>query len=148
MKYDFGRGTYIGMNYTHLSFEAIMGSEALIPGKRYTKFYWYEPGRLGTLTANVRLNRYLNLNAYLLYRGGWVRSQLPSETRDDPGDYVLVNAGLVAKNFLKELKGLEVRGSVLNLFNKKYTSPAGPGELPDDVPMPGINFFVELRYAF
>ena len=83
-----------------------------------------------------------------IYRGGWVRAPNPLETRDDPGDYMLVNAGLVAKNFLKELKGLEVRGSVLNLFNKDYTSPTSLSELPDDIPMPGINFFLELRYTF
>ena len=42
------------------------------------------PERFGTLTGNVRLNKYLNLNAYLLYRGGWVRN--PNDTRDDPGE--------------------------------------------------------------
>jgi len=92
------------------------------------------------------LNKYLNLNAYLLYRGGWVRN--PNDTRDDPGDYMIANATLIAKNFLRELKGLEVRGSVYNLFNKDYTSPTGPGELPGDLPMPGINFMLELRYTF
>jgi outer membrane receptor protein involved in Fe transport len=146
MKYDFGRGTYLAMNYTQLSGEVIMGPEALFPGKRFTDFHWYEPKRLGTLMANVRLNRYLNLNTYLLYKGGWHRPL--TDPRDDPGDYVLLNAGLIAKNFLKELKGLEVRGMVYNLFNKDYTSPSGPDELPDNVPMPGINFFLELRYTF
>ena len=107
---------------------------------------WMEPKRLGTLTANVRLNRYLNLNTYLLYRGGWTRAE--GDPRDDPGDYVTVNATLIAKNFLKELKGLEVRGSILNLFNKEYTYPTGAGELPGDMPMPGINFMLELRYTF
>ncbi len=136
MKYDFGRGTYLSMNFTHLSID--IRDPELLP--------WWEPLRFGTLMANVRLNRYLNLNTYLLYRGGWTRSE--GDTRDDPGDYVLVNAALIAKNFLKELKGLEVRGTVYNLFNKDYTSPTGPGQLPDDMPMPGTNFFVELRYAF
>jgi len=138
MKYDFGRGTYLGMNFTHWSRDT--------RGMGQKMRHWYEPQRLGTLTANIRLNRYLNLNTYLLYRGGWTRSA--SDTRDDPGDYVLVNATLIAKNFLKELKGLEVRGGVYNLFNKDYTSPTGPGELPDDMPMPGINFMLELRYTF
>ena len=136
MKYDFGRGTYIGMNYTHLNID--IRDPDVLP--------WFEPERLGTLTANVRLNRYLNLNAYLLYRGGWTRAE--GDPRDDPGDYVLVNTALIAKNFLKELKGLEVRGGVYNLFNKEYTSPTAPGQLPDDLPMPGINFMLELRYTF
>ena len=138
MKYDFGRGTYLGMNYTHFNRVARHQGREANP--------WFEPERLGTLSANIRLNRYLNLNTYLLYRGGWRRAKV--DTRDDPGDYVLVNATLIAKNFLKELKGLEVRGSVYNLFNKEYTSPTAPGELPDDLPMPGINFMLELRYTF
>ena len=137
MKYDFGRGTYLGMNYTHMNTDYPADSKVV---------GWMRPERLGTLTGNVRLNKYLNLNAYLLYRGGWVRN--PNDTRDDPGDYVIANTTLIAKNFLKELKGLEVRGSVYNLFNKDYTSPTGPGELPNDMPMPGINFMLELRYTF
>ena len=147
MKYDFGRGTYLSMNYTHFSQEVIMGSEAQFPGSRWTDFAWYEPARMGTLMANVRLNRYLNLNTYLLYRGGWTRAPL-NDPRDDPGDYITANVGLIAKNFLKELKSLEVRGMVYNLFNKDYTYPTASGELPDDIPMPGINFFLELRYTF
>ena len=139
MKYDFGRGTYLSMNYTYQNFE---GFDPDLPFMGA----WWEPKQLGTLAANIRLNRYLNLNAYLLYRGDWTR--LPDDTRDDPEDYALVNATLIARNFLKELKGLEVRGSVHNLFNKEYTSPTAPGELPDDLPMPGINFFLELRYTF
>jgi outer membrane receptor protein involved in Fe transport len=141
MKYDLGRGTYLGMNYTQLSLKARTPS----PGQEIP-YLFLQPERLGTLKANVRLNRYLNLNAELLYRGGWCRAE--GDPRDDPGGYAIVNATLIAKNFLKELKGLEVRGSVLNLFNKEYTSPAGSGMLPDDIPMPGINFFLELRYTF
>ena len=139
MKYDFGRGTYLSMNYTYQNVELFDSDlSSYVP--------WYEPKQLGTLAANIRLNRYLNLNAYLLYRGDWTRRE--DDTRDDPEDYALVNATLIARNFLKGLKGLEVRGSVHNLFNKEYTSPTAPGWLPDDLPMPGINFFLELRYTF
>jgi len=142
MKYDFGRGTYLSMNYTQLNVDV---DKDVAVGESGADT-WMEPKRLGTLTGNIRLNRYLNLNAQLLYRGGWHREA--GDTRDDPGDYVIANATLIAKNFLKELKGLEVRGSVYNLFNKEYTSPTGPGELPNDLPMPGINFMLELRYTF
>ena len=139
MKYDFGRGTYLSMNYTYLDRE-------LWDANHQPEASWYEPRHLGTLSANIRLNKYLNLNAYLLYRGDWTRWE--GDTRDDPGDYAIVNATLIARNFLKELKGLEVRAAVKNLLNKDYISPTGPGELPDDLPMPGINFFLELRYTF
>lgn len=60
-----------------------------------------------------------------------------------------MNAKLIAKNFFQDLKGLEVRGTIYNLFNKEYISPTTPGDLlPGDVPMPGINFMLELRYTF
>jgi len=137
MKYDFGRGTYLSMNFTLLNTDPPAGSDSVT---------WMVPERWGTLTGNVRLNRYLNFNAQLLYRGDWSRAK--ADTREDPGDYAIVNATLIGKGFVKELKGLEVRASVLNLFNKDYTSPSGPGELPDDFPLPGINFFLELRYTF
>ncbi len=136
MKYDFGRGTYLGVNYTQFSMDTGESGADI----------WMEPTRLGTLTGNVRLNRYLNLNAQLLYRGGWSREQ--GDPREDLGDYVIANATLIAKNFLEQMKGLEVRGSVYNLFNKDYTSPTAEGELPGDMPMPGINFMLELRYTF
>lgn len=139
MKYDFGRGTYLSMNYTYQNLELwdVYG----LPTAAYSV-----PRQIGTLTANIRLNRYLNLNAYLLYRGDWTR--LEDDTRDDPGDYAIVNATLTARNFLKDLKGLEVRAAVKNLLNKDYVSPQNSIYLPDDMPMPGINFFVELRYTF
>ncbi|MBT3368759.1 MAG: TonB-dependent receptor, partial [Nitrospina sp.] len=107
---------------------------------------WMEPTRLGTLTGNVRLNKYLNLNAQLLYRGGWHREQ--GDPRENMSDYVTANATLIARNLLAELKGLEFRGAVYNLFNKDYTAPTAAGELPGDMPLPGINFMLELRYAF
>ena len=147
MKYDFGRGTYLSMNYTYvndLSMNYTYVNE-YIPNP--DPILWMSPKQLGTFTANIRLNKYLNLNAYLLYRGDWNRSE--SDPRDDPGDYAIVNATLIARNFLKELKGLEARAVVKNLFNKEYTSPTDEHELlSDDLPMPGINFFLELRYAF
>ncbi len=139
MKYDFGRGTYLSMNYTYQNLE--LWDAYGIPTAAYRT-----PKQIGTLTANIRLNQYLNLNAYLLYRGDWTR--LEDDTRDDPGDYAIVNATLTARNFLKDLKGLEVRAAVKNLLNKDYVSPQNSIYLPDDMPMPGINFFLELRYTF
>ena len=147
MKYDFGRGTYLSMNYTYmndLSMNYTYVNE-YIPNP--DPILWMSPKQLGTFTANIRLNKYFNLNAYLLYRGDWNRSE--SDPRDDSGDYAIVNATLIARNFLKELKGLEARAVVKNLFNKDYTSPTDEYDLlPDDLPMPGINFFLELRYTF
>ena len=60
----------------------------------------------------------------------------------------LVNATLIAKKFLKGYEGLEIRGSVYNLFDKDYTTPNGKGELPNDTPRPGRNFMIEVKYKF
>ena len=92
------------------------------------------------------MNKYLNLNAQFIYRGGWYREQ--GDPREDMSDYVTANATLIARNLIKALKGLEVRAAVYNLFNKDYTAPTAAGELPNDMPMPGINFMLELRYTF
>jgi iron complex outermembrane receptor protein len=135
LKYDFGRGTYVAMNYSYFH-----------TSSRDPVIYNYMlPQHLGTLMANIRLNKYLNFNCYLLYRGDWNRLD-PLDTREDLSDYVIVNATLIAKNFLKGFEGFELRGSVHNLFDKDYTSPQPWNCLPDDLPMPGINFFLEARY--
>lgn len=147
MKYDFGRGTYLSMNYTYTN--ELSMNYTYMNNEYFSNpdpILWMSPKQSGTFTANIRLNEYLNLNACLLYRGGWSRSE--DDLRDDPGDYAIVNATLIARNFLKDLKGLEARAAVKNLFNKKYTSPTASDSFPVDLPMPGINFFFELRYAF
>jgi iron complex outermembrane receptor protein len=136
LKYDFGRGTYLAMNYTYLD------TEFRDPD---TNPWWY-PRQMGTLTANIRLNRYLNLNTHLIYRDKWCRMNV--DPRDDPPDYAIVNATLIARKFLKGLEGLELRGSVYNLFDKEYTAPTGMGQLPGDYPRPGRNFLLEMRYKF
>ena len=96
MKYDFGRGTYLSMNYTYQDLE-------LWEDYGQPKIAWWEPKHIGTLSGNIRLNRYLNLNSYLIYRGGWTRSN--GDTREDPGDYALVNATLIARNFSQGTSG-------------------------------------------
>ena len=58
-----------------------------------------------------------------------------------------VNATLITKEFLEGYEGLELRGSVYNLFDKDYTSPTDP-MLPNDTPWPGRSFIIELKYKF
>jgi outer membrane receptor protein involved in Fe transport len=68
------------------------------------------------------------------------------DSRDDMAGYAVVNTTLIARNFLKGYEGLEVRGSIYNLFDKDYTCPEA--FLPDDMPQPGRNFIIELKYKF
>ena len=137
MRYDLGRGSYLNMNYTMIDISGtIDGSTPAIP--------WRQPKDYGTLGANIRLNRYLNLNTYLLYRGDWeCQAWKPDDT---PGDYAIVNATLIARNLPGGFNGMEFRATVNNLFNKAYVAPTEYSE-PATLEMPGINFFLELRYT-
>ena len=134
-RYDFPRGTYLAMNYTYIRW--------LSPHVKFRN--WWAPRHLGNVIANIRLSRYLNLNVSCHIEDGFRRDV--SDTRDDMAGYAVVNTTLIAKNFLKGYENLEVRGSIYNLFDKDYTSPEDPS-LPDDMPQPGRNFIIELKYKF
>jgi len=57
------------------------------------------------------------------------------------------NATLIARKFLRGFEGLELRGSVYNLFDKEYTV-SWSEFIPYGLSQPGINFLVEVRYKF
>ena len=136
-KYDFGKGTYIYGYYEYLSVKSGLG---------YSHFKAY-------LNANVRLSRYLNLYVDCNHWDSLNRIN-PEDQRDDPSSLTWVNATLIAKKFLKGYEGLELRGSVYNLFDKDWSGPVeeltedGLPKIPNDLPMPGINFLVEMKYRF
>jgi len=126
-KYDFGKGIYLSGNYNYQSFNN--GPNV----------------QVGDVMANIRLSRHLNFNADCIFWDGLERP--PTDDRDDPSGGAFVNATLIAKKFLKGYEGLELRGSVYNLFDKDWSSPQDY-RLPSDLPMPGKNYMVELKYAF
>ncbi len=128
-KYDFGKGTYISGYYHYLSKESLF-----VP-----------PRQNASLMVNVRLSRYLNFNSDCNYWDGMGR--VSGDPRDDPSSITLANATLIAKKFLKGFEGLELRGSVYNLFDKNWSMPTSI-EIPYDWPMPGINYLFDLRYNF
>jgi len=129
-KYDFGKGTYISGCYEYFSVKSG-------PGNSYYNAY---------LMANVRLSRHLNLNVDFDHFGSLDRFG-PGDLRDDPSSNTLVNVTLIVKKFLKGYEGLELRGSVYNLFDDEwpiYVSEFVPYGWPDA----GINFLVEVKYKF
>jgi iron complex outermembrane receptor protein len=135
MKYDFGRGTYLAMNYNY--------RRSISP---HTKVrWWMTPRHTGNIMANIRLSRYLNFYASCHIEDGFRRNV--GDPRDNMSGYALVNATLIAKRFLKGYEGLEIRASVFNLLNKDYTSPHGPF-IPNDLPRPGRNFMFEMKYTY
>ncbi len=128
-KYDFGRGTYLAAFYEYRSVKSGLGDS------NYNAY----------LMANIRLNRYLNFNADFNH---WDGIDRPSgDPRDDPSSVTLVNATLIAKKFFKGFEGLELRGSVYNLFDKDWSQPT-PIEIPNDWPIPGINYLLEIKFSF
>jgi iron complex outermembrane receptor protein len=132
LKYDFSRGSYLSLNYTHIDPEECP---------------YYQPERMGAVVANWRLNKYLNWNAHCLYRGGWRRQE--EDLRDDLDDYTIVNTKLTVRQFLPGFDGLELGLSVFNLFDEEYYEPSTYNQgLPGDFPLPGRNFLVELRYTY
>jgi len=134
MKYDFGRGTYLAAIYTYFNHQE-EGTETRTTQRHIGKFM-----------TNIRLSRYFNFYADgQIYSG--IERRVLDDTRDDHPGYGVVNATLIAKRFLKRYEELEFRGSVYNLFDEDYTMPSGPS-LPNELPMPGINFLVEMRYKF
>jgi iron complex outermembrane receptor protein len=131
MRYDFGRGTYLAGNYNYQDWK-----DEPSPFPKHT----------GKVMANIRLSRHLNFYADCYLEDGWER-WMPDDTRDDPSGYEIVNVTLIAKKFLKGYKGLELRGSVYNLFDEDYTFSTGP-ELPNDLPMPDRHYLFEVKYKF
>ena len=137
MKYDFGRGTYLAMNYTY--------QRLISPHIRERN--WFSPRHMGNIMANIRLSKYLNFYTSCHIEDGFRRDR--GDLRDDMSGYAVVNTTLIAKKFLKGYEGLEIRGSVYNLFDKDYTNPDYPYPfLPNDMPRPGRNFMVEVKYKF
>ena len=96
--------------------------------------------------ANFRLSKYLNFYASCHIEDGFRRDR--GDNRDDASGYGIVNTTLIAKKFLKDYEGLEVRGSVYNLFDKDYVSPIPLNFLPEDMPRPGRTFLVDVKYKF
>ena len=138
VKYDFGRGMYVAGNYNYGS--TPVGSTPA--GKSRN---WTSPRHLGNIMANIRLSRYLTFFTNCHFEDGFPREF--GDNRDDMSGYAIVDATLIARKFLKGYEGLELRASVYNLLDKEYTSPQDP-RLPNDLPMPGINFLVEMKYEF
>jgi len=105
--------------------------------------------------ANVRLSGYLNFYADCIHWDNYNRaSGYPPDPRDDPSSRTLVNVTVIAKKFLKGYWGLELRGSVYNLFDEDWSYPVdsmsflGLPVIPNDLPMPGRNYMVEIKYDF
>lgn len=130
-RYDFGRGTYITANFVFSSMREYDQPRAYI----------------GKIMSNIRLSKYLNLYLDCFHLGGLSRV-IDYDLRDSSSGHTIANATLIARKFLKGYDGLELRGSIYNLFDEDYASAVGLGWVPYGYPQPGINFLVEVEYRF
>jgi outer membrane cobalamin receptor len=130
---DFGDDNYAYANYTYQDAEETRHRERL-PNI---------PIHKANFGINMGLGKYVNANLNTFITGRRPREN--GDTRADLPSHALVNLTLIGKNFMNNL---EIRGSVFNLFDKKYDDPSGIGEVPTDYPQPRRSFMVELRYEF
>lgn len=128
IKYDFGKGTYFGANYTYIDLDD------QIPGAKH----------LANVFGNIRLSRYLNIYADLNLLEDI--QKWPSDTRNIDSGHETANITLIAKKFLKRCENFEIRASVYNLFDEDFSYYTGTGVLPNDLPAQGINYMLELSY--
>ncbi len=96
----------------------------------------------GNIGFNMGLNEYLNANANLLVVGA--RPRKSTDTRGELSGYEVLDLTLIG-NFYRDL---EIRGSVYNLLDKRYTDPENTGQVKNDFPREGISFIAEARYKF
>ncbi len=133
---DIAEGTYLSAHYTWQKAES---SES-------GKVIWNIPRQKGTLMANHQIKPWLNLYADLHFQAGFKRQE--GDTRPDIDDFGVVNLCLLASDLWPALHNPEVRIAVYNLLDEEYRYPISKETIPDDHPMPGIQFMAELRYRF
>jgi iron complex outermembrane receptor protein len=132
-RYDFGRGTYLAGTYVYQDVENLDTKERP----------WNVVKHKGNILANIRLSKHFNLYTNVYLQGGYERES--GDDRDNNEGFVTVNTTLIARKFID---GLELRGSVYNLLGADYSFPTPANTLPEDLPMPGRTFMVELQYTF
>ncbi len=101
------------------------------------------PAHIGSLGLTLALGDYFKLTPAAIFRGS--RPRFVTDTRKDAPGYALFNLTLQAKT---PIPGLELSGSIYNLFDKNYTNPAPVNGVPGDYPRPGRSFFLKAIYKF
>jgi iron complex outermembrane receptor protein len=116
--------------------------------------YTYQQSESATssATANspthmVKLNMTAPLWADKLFSGVEVQyvSQRSTLAHSHSSDYTLTNINLIAKHLLP---GLQLTGSLYNVFDVGYSDPASPPLLPDIISQDGRNFRLRVSLEF
>jgi len=86
-------------------------------------------------------------NWYLNAQGNWIssRNRQPGDSRPAMADYTSVDLSVRYKNIRTNRWNFAL--GVRNLFDSDRRESISP-DIPEDLPLPGREFFVELRYRF
>ena len=133
VRYDFDGGSYLGMNYTYQHAKNEETDERLSTS----------PLHKGNIMANIRLSETFNFYTDFYFQEGFARRK--RDHREEVSGFGIINATLIAKDFIGGFKGLLLRGSVYNLLDEDYSYPSS---LAGDFPAAGRSFTVELQYRF
>ena len=131
MKYRFGNGTYLALNYTYQDPKSDDGGRLPDIARHH-----------GTVMANYEFSDRINLHADWILKGNTSRAE--NDGRGDIPGYGTVNTTLRLQNMWR---GWEFQLSVINLLDKKTVDPA-PTRIPDDYPRPHRSFFAKAIYHF
>jgi len=104
------------------------------------------PSQRATASLNYGFSRYLISHVDVLWTGS--RPRASGDTREKMPPYTTVDLALIAKNIYKNL---EIKGSVHNLFDKRYRDPDTSGSsklIPNDFPREGISALISVSYKF
>lgn len=133
IKREFDNDTYLYANYTYQKARD-METDKRLPDV---------PNHRGNIGVNFPLTKYLNINSNIFMSGQ--RPRADSDARNALPAYALIDLALIVKNFSP---GLEIRGTVHNLFDKRYADPAPPNTVENDFPREGISLMLEALYQF
>ncbi|BCB96932.1 hypothetical protein JZK55_18540 [Dissulfurispira thermophila] len=135
------RGNYTSSNYWKLSYTYQEPKDS-DTNERLPNV----PSQRATASLNYELSKYINSHIDVLWTGS--RPRAPGDTRSKMPSYATVDLTLIAKNIYR---GLEIKGTIYNLLDKRYRDPDTSGSLqliPNDFPREGISALVSVRYKF
>jgi TonB-dependent siderophore receptor len=99
----------------------------------------------GNIGGDYQINRYINLNTNIYVTGD--RPRAADDHRSDHKGYSVTD---MTFTFSRYITGLEIRASIYNLFDKKYTYPSyfNPAGDVADYPQERRHYSLDMRYSF
>lgn len=134
-------GRYSSSNYWRLNYTHQQGEDRET-GRRLP----FVPANRATAGINHALSRHLNSHLDILWTGERPRPE--DDPRPAMAPYATVDLTLLLRDFYKDF---EIRGSVHNLFDRRYRDPDTSGSqqyIPNDFPREGISAMMDVTYKF